>query len=274
MLRFWRAGAPTTSAPDRNEFRTKLTTAIDRLLRAENFQQRSKGKGWRTTIRKIDVVDFRFLPTFLCTKWNVPIGSLTVDFGCFLPFVPSRKEKMFTCGRFAARRPREVACHVRMSVSKQICQRLCERAPNIWCPPEREQDGEAIIQDVLNAIRSKGLPFFAFVEDLEAFFEYLLSSDDQVGREGIWDIGKMGSFSRLYITGFTALELGRWVEAHKALLQCAAEAELMSTHMEQVGAVSGISSEVMSCIRHGIELAEGRSPLGPASIHRGQLAGR
>jgi len=229
-----------------DEFSVRLIARLDGILSQANFQRRSKGSGWRTTNRKIDVVELEFLRKARCSKWRIPEDSFTVKWGCFLPFIPPRNNKTYKCGRALDPKPREVSCHVRFMVFKQVRQPQCE-PPNIWCPPRTEREQEAVIQDLVHAVRDKALPFFAFVEDLDRFLDYLSLQDDHTGREGIWGIGKIGSFSRLYITGFTALEIGKWALAAEALQASLTKATSLSI---------GSRREIMDCIRHAIGLAE------------------
>ena len=198
------------------------------------------------------MVELDFLRKAFCTKWRVPEGSFTVKFGCFLPFVPPTDNKTYACGRALVQQPREGSCHVRFMAFKQVRQPQC-RPPNIWCPPQTESEQEAIVRDVLDSVQWKAVPFFALVEDLDRFLGDLLSQDDHIGEEGIWGIGKIGSFRRLYITGFTALEAEKWTLAAEALRGCKKKAASISI---------GGRGEIMECIQHAIELAEQHRPLG------------
>ena len=64
------------------------------------------------------------------------------------------------------------------------------------------------------------LPFFSRFEDPRELLRTLLEDDDAIGREGVWEFGKMGSPRRLLYLGFSAIECSEWELAISSLRAC------------------------------------------------------
>jgi hypothetical protein len=105
----------------------------------------------------------------------------------------------------------------------------------------------SVVDDVLAVLNEDVMPFFSSVEDLDGFLEYLQFGEDRTGKGGIWNIGNAGSFRRLYLTGFTALELQNWELASILLRRC---------HQIAISKSLNVAADVLECVKHAALLAD------------------
>src|SRR5882762_201586 len=223
-----------------------LATILERQLEEDGFKRTGK-IAHRITNRKIDVLGVELIRKALCSKWGLPYGSFTIEPACFLPFVPSLESAHFHCRRNTnTKLPSYLGCQIRFAVRTRIPQKEVSKAPNVWFVGQNSAENEAVLRDVLDALSEKVFPFFTQIDDLEGFLTYLQFGEDNIGKEGIWNIGKAGSFRRLYLTGFTALELGKWALAEISLDRCYETAISKSLNL---------GPEILQCVKHASSLA-------------------
>ncbi|MEA1677473.1 hypothetical protein [Nitrospirillum sp. BR 11163] len=199
----------------------------------------------RVTNTKIDVIDIELIRKALCHKWALPYGSITLGVGCFLPFVPSMERSKFHCGRDSTAQPRHLDCTIRFGIERKIEQKEVKNAKNIWFV-DQNKENVAVLDDMKSAISDKVLKFFQSNDDISNLLECLQHEKDNMGGTGIWNIGKEGSFKRLYLIGFTALEMGDWELADRSLRDCQYLIESKNLSINQ---------NIVGCIRHAITLA-------------------
>ncbi|SRR5216683_2647788 len=223
-----------------------LATMLERQLEEAGFKRTGK-IAHRVTNRKIDVLGVELIRKALCSKWGLPYGSFTIEPACFLPFVPSLESADFHCCRYTnTKLPSYLGCQIRFAVRTHIRQKEVSKAPNVWFVGQNSTPNEAVLRDVLEVLSEKVFPFFTHLDDLEGLLAYLQSGEDNIGKEGIWNIGKADSFRRLYLTGFTALELGEWTLAENSLDQCYETAISKSLNLRP---------EVLQCVKRASSLA-------------------
>ena len=225
---------------------TWLATILERQLEEAGFKRTGK-IAHRVTNRKIDVLGVELIRKALCSKWGLPYGSFTMEPACFLPFVPSLESSDFDCRRYTnTKLPSYLGCQIRFAVRRRLLQKEVSKAPNVWFVGQNSTKNEAVLRDVLDVLSEKIFPFFKQIDDLEGLLNYLQSGEDNIGKEGIWNIGKVGSFRRLYLTGFTALELGEWALAEFSLDRCYETAISKSLNLRP---------EILQCVKHVSSLA-------------------
>jgi hypothetical protein len=103
---------------------------------------------------------------------------------------------------------------LRLSIRSATPQRTV-KAPKIWWAGDADA-----LEDVLDVINQKVLPFFHRFEDPEELLRTFLEDEDAVGEEGVLDFGKKGSPKRLLYAGFAAIECRKWDLAISDLTAC------------------------------------------------------
>ena len=192
---------------------TKSAFAIVKFFREElaplGFSDRKGTTIWRRTNLKFDVLKFDVIPRARSEKWRVPLGSFGLEPGCLFPFLP-RAGHASTDGL----QPDKGFGQLRLSIRNAISQRAV-KAPKIWWAGDDEA-----LQDVLDTINEKVLPFFHRFDDPEELLRTFLEDEDAIGGDGVWEFGKKGSPKRLLYAGFAAIECGKWDLALSNLKSC------------------------------------------------------
>jgi hypothetical protein len=221
-----------------------LAEPLNKSLGDAGFKWKKGRMAYRITSRKIDVLTVERLGPGLCDRWNVPAGTATIGAACYLPFVPSLELAEYHCGRSPAFIPKShLDCQIHLAVRRRVKQRAL-KPENLWLLDEYAKSLEAPVNDMLNVIENEVFPFFSYVEDIRQFLGYLQTGENNMGGVGIWNIGRIPSFYRFYLTGFTALEAEEWPISEEAFINC----RKIALELEM-----DISADVMACI----EKAEG-----------------
>jgi hypothetical protein len=233
-----------------------LAIPLEERLREQGFIIQGK-TARRITNRKVDIIGIEPVRMSLRLKWRVPHGSLIFEPGCFLPFAPSMEAKIFQCCRQSMdKRLSYPDCQIRFSTRRRVLQPEIESARDLWFADPESDGDEEVVHDILRAFEEAILPFFAEVEDFDLFLEYLRNGKDNLGSEGIWNIGRLGSFRRLMLMGFVALEAEQWDLARESLSRC-----LETIDSKRLN----ISPAVRDCISNSRSLALEHKQLQPCS---------
>jgi hypothetical protein len=198
-----------------NDNARAIVNVCQRELAGSGFDNRKGTTLWRRTNVKFDVLKLDIIPRGRCAKWQVPFGSFSLAPSCLFPFLPRLGH---TRDRDVLR-PEDGFGQVRLSVYRGISQAMV-KPPNIWWAGDSPSLFEVVAADVLKQISNKVLPFFSRFDDPEELLRTFLEDDDAIGREGIWEFGKMASATRHLYTGFAAIECGKWEVAISNLQTC------------------------------------------------------
>jgi hypothetical protein len=228
-----------------------LSDALECRLSEAGFKRTGK-LAHRVTNRKVDVLGVELIRKALCLKWRLPYGSVMLEPACFLPFVPSLEATQFVCCRSANTKPSYLDGQIRFGVRRHIAQVEVDKAPNVWFVDPSGQENVEVSSDILSTLSGEVFSFYSMVDDLERFLCYLQSVEDRTGKGGIWNIGKIGSFRRLYLIGFIALELNDWTLASSSLDNCRKLIIAKSLNIQPI---------VVRCIELAISLAARHIPL-------------
>jgi len=225
----------------------KSAFAIVRLcqekLAPSGFTDRKGTTIWRRTNLKFDILKFDVIPRARSEKWRVPLGSFGLEPGCLFPFLP-RAGHASTDGL----QPDKGFGQLRLSIRSAISQRAV-KAPKIWWAGDY-----VALQDVLDTIDEKVLPFFHRFEEPEELLRTFLEDEDAIGCEGVWDFGKKGSPGRLLYAGFAAIECGKWDLALSSLKSCK---EKIMGFPDLVG--RSLRAEYLPYIEEGLTCASNKS---------------
>jgi hypothetical protein len=187
------------NAEDAKKNALAIVKVCQKELVPSGFADRSGTTLWRRTNLKFDVLKFDVIPRTRSEKWRAPLGSFGLEPGCLFPFLP-RAGHAATDGL----QPEKGFGQLRLSIRGATSQRAV-KAPMMWWAGD-----EGALQDVLNTINEKVLPFFHRFEDPEELLRTFLEDEDSIGCDGVWDFGKKGAPRRLLYIGFAAIECGKW----------------------------------------------------------------
>jgi len=227
--------------------KTNTARAIVDLCQSEmsnfGFDCRKRTTLWRRTNVKFDVLKFDVIPAARCEKWRIPLGSFSLIPSCLFPFLPRLDYPR------AVLDPEDGYGQIRLSVYRGISQSMVE-ARNIWWASDTQAAFDAVARDVFDQINLKVLPFYSRFDEPEEVLRTFLEDDDAMGREGVWEIGKIGSPTRLLYTGFAAIACSKWDLAVFNLRACEQKVMAISAPMrERVGA------EILPYVAEGLTFA-------------------
>ena len=209
-------------APVNAEAAKKNAAAVLRLLGEElgsiGFGQ-SKGTAlWRKTNLKLDVVKIDIIPKTRCLQWGEPQGSFLIDPYCIFPFLPSDG------GTQPQLTPEKGFGQLRITLRRGLKQPEVHNN-NIWWAGDDAKVLAAVMEDLLGQINGKVLPFFSRFDDPAELLRTFIEDDMAMESGGPWGFGKKGSTARLLLTGFAALECGKWQVAADSFNACRAAAQ-------------------------------------------------
>lgn len=244
-------------SPDARKNAQAIIDLIEQELRVSGFISRKTTTIWRSTSLKYDILDFDVISKARCIKWGVPLGSFSLDPSCLFPFLPRGG---FSFGDIAG--PEKGFGQIRFSMRRNLRQPSVN-APNLWWPGDSPDIFEAVLKDLGDQVESIVVPFFHRFDDAQEVLRTFLEDEDNIGRPGIWDFGKIGSPRRLLYIGFAAIKCERWGLAISSLLECK---EKIMKLPNPIG--EQIQADILPYLNEGLSCADGHSQWSIAGASR------
>lgn len=205
------AKEPDKPIIDKKIVEKALKDALWPLLKQHGFDTFKGRTAWRHQGKKIDVVEIQFFPKEQVGKWNITPYSFALGAGVFFTFIPPHAGPIKNKGGELL--PKEVDCHLRTTPFKTLKQREC-KIPNIWYIDPLGKYLESAIGDARKHLEDRELLWFGRFNNLGEVLRMLLEVEPS---DEIHGMGAKLSPKRSYITGFVALEFGRWHLAVQSL---------------------------------------------------------
>lgn len=190
----------------------EIKSVIRPLLRDAGFTEFTSRTAWRRAAQKIDVVNLQSFNSYLATGVGCTTYSFAVNLGCSFDAIPRSSRIKRKNGLL---RPPEYECDFRRALQKSIEQANLRRK-DIWYVDPNGENLATVIADAERAISKIGLPWFEQYSDLNEVLRTLLEEPES--NDGTWGFGANPSPRRHFMTGFTALALGK-TELAKARIQ-------------------------------------------------------
>ena len=183
-------------------------------LKDAGFSEFSSRAAWRRTDRTTAVIGFPSLGSYLGSA----IGTTSHSFGASAGvYYRALHEAPWSTDPMPAR-PEESRCQARRSLSKSIRQFWCRR-PDIWYVNRRGSNLDAVVADVLRAVRQQALPWLAEFEDQSLALAAFEAREDSEMQPGILLEtlgGGLDSLARAEISSTLALAGGDVNRAREA----------------------------------------------------------
>jgi Domain of unknown function (DUF4304) len=189
---------------------------IHPLLKQEGFLNFSSRSHWRHKSNRIEVINFQSFSSYLAHTARCTTFSFAINLGIFFPAVPPEHEVLLTSIKKKNDKllPQEHSCHFRKQVHKIFKQPELEN-PGIWYIDAEGIYLDSAIKDARDAIIQDALPWFARLSSDEEVLRILLEDGESFTKG--WGFGSNLSANRSYLTGYIALELGKYELAEKVL---------------------------------------------------------
>lgn len=188
---------------DSSDVNKQIKSVIRPLLQETGFSQFTARTAWRYSDEKIDVVNFQSFNSYLANAVGCTTYSFCVNLGCSFEAIPRRAR---TKQRNGYLRPEEYECHFRLPLQKSIKQPNLKRT-NIWYVDAAGKNLDIVVADAKKAIVETGLGWFSRFGDLREVLRTLL--EDSESNESTHGFGSNPSPNRHFMTGFTALAIGK-----------------------------------------------------------------
>ena len=188
---------------DSSAVNKRIKSVIRPMLQDVGFTQFTSRTAWRYSPEKIDVVNFQSFNSYLANAVGCTTYSFSVNLGCSFAAIPRLESIKRKDGYF---RPEEYECHFRRTLQKSIKQPQLKRK-DIWYVDPAGENLELVTADAKNAIQDVGLDWFNRFSDLMEVLCTLLK--DSETKESVFGFGANPSPMRDFMTGFTALSLGK-----------------------------------------------------------------
>ncbi len=188
---------------DSSNVNKEIKSVIRPLLQAGGFSQFTPRTAWRYSSEKIDVVNFQSFNSHLANALGCTTYSFCVRLGCSFDAIPIRARVKRKNGYL---RPQEYECHFRLPLQKSIKQPDLQRT-DVWYVDPRGKNLEIVIADAKKAIVEIGLEWFSRFGDMKEVLRTLL--EDSESNENTSGFGANPSPNRHFMTGFTALSVGK-----------------------------------------------------------------
>lgn len=196
---------------DSSVVNAELRRQVRPVLKAAGFTRFTERNAWRYSDGRIDVVNFQSFNSYLAEGIGSTTYSFSVNLGCAFTRLPSRTAFKIRGGQPV---PAEHECDVRRHLQKTLEQRELPR-PDVWYVDERGVYLMPAVLDATHALVNQGLPWFERFASYEELLRTLL--EDGESMEIAWGFGNQPSPIRAFLTGYTALALGRRAMAREYL---------------------------------------------------------
>ena len=191
----------------------EIKSIIRPLLQDAGFSQFTPRTAWRYSGEKIDVVNFQSFNSYLANAVGCTTYSFCVRLGCSFEAIPHRARVKRRNGYL---RPEEYECHFRLALQKSIKQSNLKRT-DVWYVDPTGKNLEIVVADARKAILEIGLGWFSRFGDMREVLRTLL--EDSEGHESTHGFGANPSPIRHFMTGFTALTVGKMDLARERIKQ-------------------------------------------------------
>jgi hypothetical protein len=190
------------------------------------FATRTARTAWRHWEDGVDVVNFQSFNAYNAGVLGCTTYSFAVNLGLWLRYIPYAGELKRKDGKLL---PQEYQCPLRRSLQKGLPQSEFLRE-EIWFVREDGSNLQAVVADAAQVLReTRG--WFGRFRDPEEVLRTL--REDNEAMDGVWGFGGMDSPHRHYLTGYTAIHLGRY-ELARASFEAVLESGAMEPVHEQV----------------------------------------
>lgn len=188
---------------DSSNVNREIKSIIRPSLHDVGFSQFTPRTAWRYSGEKIDVVNFQSFNSYLANAVGCTTYSFCVRLGCSFDVIP-RSERIKQKNGYL--RPEEYECHFRLPLQKSIKQPNLKRT-DVWYVDPTGKNLESVIADAKKAILEIGLGWFSRFRDMKEVLRTLL--EDSESNESTFGFGANPSPIRHFMTGFTALNVGK-----------------------------------------------------------------
>lgn len=186
---------------------------IQPLLKEQGFDTFTSRSSWRHGSDRIDVVNFQSFNSYNAEVLGCTTYSFAVNLGVYFSAIPGIVQHIKKKnGRLL---PAEYDCHFRRKLLKMFNQHDYTR-PDIWYIDPDGMYLDMAIKDVREVMIRSGLPWFDRFADMSEVLRILQEDDEVSGGVG-WGFGTKSSPNRTYLTGYIALNLGKYDVATEAL---------------------------------------------------------
>ncbi len=188
---------------DSSDVNKHIKSVIRPLLQDAGFSQFTARTAWRYSDEKIDVVNFQSFNSYLANAVGCTTYSFCVRLGCSFDAIPRRAR---TKQKNGYPRPEEYECHFRLRLQKSIRQPNLKRT-DVWYVDAAGKNLDIVVADAKKAILETGLGWFSRFDDMKEVLRTLL--EDSESNENTFGFGADPSPIRHFMTGFTALTMGK-----------------------------------------------------------------
>lgn len=206
---------------DKKQTLADLRAGVFPVLKSMGFAKRESSRLWRHTAETVDVVDISFVSMDFAEIIGCPAGSISVECGVFLPFVP--RHPSFTIPeKGGLLLPKGHDCAFRGRLTKSIQQSGPDRE-DIWFVGSEHDLGE-VVSDIRSQIETTMPRWFAQCKDFDVMLDFLHTKEEGAQGEGFrypFDAGNLGSPLRLQLIAAVSVHVGKYDEARQAIAKLA-----------------------------------------------------
>ncbi len=174
-------------------------------LKELGFSQFASRTAWRYRTKKTDVINFQSFNSYLADSFGCTTYSFATNIGCYFLDVPNKFNPGVIKEKDGKLLPEEYQCHFRCSLGKNILQQEFQRE-NIWYIDPKGKYLKIVINDAIQVIRAKALPWFEKYESSDVVLSELLHGKEHL--QGTFGYGGDPSPNRSFLIGHIALVIG------------------------------------------------------------------
>jgi hypothetical protein len=201
-------------------------------LKEHGFRTRTARTGWRHWEDGVDVVNFQSFNAYNAGALGCTTFSFSVNLGVWLRYIPAYSYSGEVKRKDGKPLPREYDCHLRRSLRKRIVQPKFTRE-EIWFVSEDGSNLSEVVADAAGALDAAS-DWFERFRDPEEVVRTLREDDEMM--ECAWGFGGIGSPVRHYLTGYSAIHVGRY-DLARASFQALLDSGAMTENYERVRGV-------------------------------------
>jgi hypothetical protein len=214
---------------DSREVNKEIRQQIWSDHKERGFTTRTARTAWRHRDDSVDVVNFQSFNAYNAGALGCTTFSFSVNLGVWLRYIPAYSYSGEVKRKDGKPLPQEYECHLRRSLRKGVAQPEVTRE-EIWFVREDGSNLSEVVSDAAGTLDAAS-DWFERFHDPEEVLRTLREDDEMM--ECAWGFGGIGSPVRHYLTGYTAIHIGRY-ELARASFEALLDSGAMTETYERV----------------------------------------